>query len=51
LRKKEARGSPDGDESNEKVVVALFTIGREKLKCSRLAASPVTMLGGEAPGS
>jgi hypothetical protein len=33
LREKGSRGSPDGDESNGEVVVALFTTGGEKLNC------------------
>jgi hypothetical protein len=40
-RKNGARGSPDGDESNEEVVVARFTTIREKLNCAWLAVTPV----------
>jgi hypothetical protein len=45
------KGSPDGDESNGEVVVALFTTGGEKLNCDRLTATPVMRLGRGAPGS
>jgi hypothetical protein len=50
-RKKGARGSPNGNESDGEVVVALFTTGGGKLKCSRPAVTSATRLGGGAPRS
>jgi hypothetical protein len=50
-RKERSRDSPKVVNFDWKAVVVLFTTGREKLKCDRLTATPVTRLGGEAPGS
>jgi hypothetical protein len=50
-RKKGARGSLDGDESNGEVVAALFRTGGKKLNCSRLAVTSVMRLGRGARGA